>query len=466
MKRTKIICTIGPKTQSEKMLTKLLNSGMDIIRLNFSHGNYLEHKKRIFNLRNVLKNTKYKAAILVDTKGPEIRTMKLFNRKDVFLKKNNFFTFTSNKNFIGNEKKVSVTYKNFYKDIQVNNIILVDDGLIEMKVLKIENKEVICKILNSGFLGENKGINIPGISIKLPTLSEKDKKDLIFACKQKVDFCAASFIRTSLDVIEIRDFLNSHNGKNIKIISKIENQEGLTNLDEILKVSDGIMVARGDLGVEIPIEDVIFAQKKIIKKCNFSNKFVITATHMLESMVKNPRPTRAESSDIANAIIDGTDAVMLSAETAKGKYPIKAVKIMSEICKKTDLYLIKKQNLNFLKTLETKFCKYPMLFSEKFKFSPLIVVQTETGSIATKVRKYYPNSIVLAITKNKKTAFQLKISKGIFPYLTKKINNIKNFYLLGKEIAISEKYAKKGDKIIMISKTKNSNIISITIHSI
>ncbi|WP_421324261.1 pyruvate kinase PykF, partial [Aeromonas sp. 604176] len=336
MKKTKIVCTIGPKTESKEMLAKMLDAGMNVMRLNFSHGDYAEHGSRISNLRAVMAETGKHAAILLDTKGPEIRTMKLEGGNDVALVAGQTFTFTTDQTVVGNKDKVAVTYAGFANDLRVGNRILVDDGLIGLDVIEITEREVICKVLNNGDLGENKGVNLPGVSIKLPALAEKDKRDLIFGCEQGVDFVAASFIRKKEDVLEIREHLKAHGGENIQIISKIENQEGLDNFDEILAVSDGIMVARGDMGVEIPVEEVIFAQKMIIAKCNKARKVVITATQMLDSMIKNPRPTRAEAGDVANAILDGTDAVMLSGESAKGKYPLEAVTIMATICERTD----------------------------------------------------------------------------------------------------------------------------------
>ena len=347
MKKTKIVCTIGPKTESEEVLLSLLNAGMNVMRLNFSHGNYDEHENRIKNLRAVLNKTDLQAAIMLDTKGPEIRTMKLENGKDISLNAGQIFTFTTNKTILGNSKCVAVTYSGFTNDIKIGNTILVDDGLLCMTVIDILQDQVVCQVLNNGDLGENKGVNIPGVSLTLPALSEKDKRDLIFGCEQRVDFIAASFIRKHSDVQNIRDHLKQYGGEHIQIISKIENQEGLDNFDKILEESDGIMVARGDLGVEIPVEEVILAQKMIIAKCNQAGKVVITATQMLDSMIKNPRPTRAEAGDVANAILDGTDAVMLSGESAKGKYPLESVTIMAKICERTDKILSK--NINTIK---------------------------------------------------------------------------------------------------------------------
>ncbi|QJC29198.1 pyruvate kinase PykF [Enterobacteriaceae endosymbiont of Plateumaris rustica] len=453
MKKTKIICTIGPSSESKEILSKLLNLGMNVMRLNFSHGNHIDHKKRIINLRKIINITGQKVAILLDTKGPEIRTTKLKKGMDVYLKSGQKFILTTDQSVIGDNNCVAITYPNLIFDLNIGNKILVDDGLIEMKVLKISNNNIICEVLNNGKLSENKGINLPGISTKLPSLSKKDKDDLIFACQNKVDYIAASFIRKKEDILEIKNYLKKNQGENIQVIAKIENQEGLNNFDEILKVSDGIMVARGDLGVEIPVEDVIFAQKMMIKKCNFFGKVVITATQMLDSMIKNPRPTRAEAGDVANAILDGTDAVMLSGESAKGKYPLESVAIMSNICERTDITM--NHRINFYEkskdmSITDAICRSAVEISEKLK-TPLIIVATELGKSAKSVRKYFPKAMILALTNNIKTSKQLILSKGIIPKLVKKISSTDDFYHIGKKVALSSKYAVIGDVIVMVS---------------
>ncbi len=453
MKKTKIVCTMGPNINDIDILIKLVYAGMDVVRLNFSHGDHNIHKKHIFNLNKVMKITGKTISILLDTKGPEIRTCKLENSKDVYLDSGQLFSFIYDKKFIGNKNIVSISYKNFIKDISIGDKILIDDGLISMEVIDKNDYKLICQVKNSGWLGENKGINLPNISITLPFLSEKDKSDLIFGCKNNIDFIAASFVRNSFDVLEMRKFLNLHGGNNIQIISKIENREGLNNFDNILNVSDGIMVARGDLGVEIPVEDVIFAQKMMIKKCNYSRKVVITATQMLESMIYNPRPTRAEAGDVANAILDGTDAVMLSAESAKGKYPVETVKIMSTICKRTD----DSMEYNFSNYKNDKYlpiseaiCRSSVDISRKLN-SPLILVFTRAGKSAKFIRKYFPKSLILALTKNEYVARQLILSKGIIPMIIKSINSTDDFYRIGKELSISTGYAKVGDIVVMIT---------------
>ncbi|WP_413111198.1 pyruvate kinase PykF [Thaumasiovibrio sp. DFM-14] len=453
MKKTKIVCTIGPKTESVEMLTKLAEAGMNVMRLNFSHGNFAEHGERIDNLRQVMANTGKNLAVLLDTKGPEIRTIKLENGDDVALVAGQEFTFTTDTSVVGNKDIVAVTYPGLAKDLTAGNTILVDDGLIEMEVVATTDTEVKCKVLNNGDLGENKGVNLPGVSVQLPALSEKDKADLVFGCEQDVDFVAASFIRKAADVKEIRELLNANGGENIKIISKIENQEGVDNFDEILDLSDGIMVARGDLGVEIPVEEVIFAQKMMIEKCNRARKTVITATQMLDSMIKNPRPTRAEAGDVANAIMDGTDAVMLSGESAKGKYPVEAVTIMAQICGRTDAAmkaeLGERLDSSRLRITEAV-CKGAVDTSEKLN-APLIVVATEAGKTARSVRKYFPTANILVVTTNTKTAAQMALVKGATAVVVEEIANTDAFYTRGKELALETGLGAKGDIVIMVS---------------
>ncbi|UJF19136.1 pyruvate kinase PykF [Vibrio sp. SS-MA-C1-2] len=453
MKKTKIVCTIGPKTESVEKLTELVNAGMNVMRLNFSHGDFAEHGTRIANFRKVMEEKGEQLAILLDTKGPEIRTIKLEGGNDVDLVAGQEFTFTTDESVVGNKDVVAVTYAGFAKDLTAGNTILVDDGLLEMEVIATTETEVKCKVLNNGALGENKGVNLPGVSVQLPALSEKDKADLKFGCEQGVDFVAASFIRKQDDVKEIRELLNANGGESIHIISKIENQEGVDNFDEILEASDGIMVARGDLGVEIPAEEVIFAQKMMIEKCNRARKMVITATQMLDSMISNPRPTRAEAGDVANAIMDGTDAVMLSGETAKGKYPVEAVTIMAQIAERTDgslkAELGSRLDSSRLRITEAV-CKSAVDTAEKLA-APLIIVATEGGKSARSVRKYFPTANILALTTNQKTAAQLVLTKGVKPVIVEKFENSDSFYIRGQEIALEQNLGKKGDIVLMVS---------------
>lgn len=453
MKKTKIVCTIGPKSEPKAKLRELVDAGMNVMRLNFSHGDFEEHGGRIKSLREIMAETGKKLAILLDTKGPEIRTMKLDGGKDVSLKTGQTYTLTTDQSVIGNNERVAVTYQGLAQDLRPGNIILLDDGLLEMEVTEVTDEEVVCKVLNNGDLGENKGVNLPNVSVSLPPLAEKDKRDLVFGCEQGVDYIAASFIRKKEDVLAIREWLKQNGGENIQIISKIENQEGVDNFDEILAASDGIMVARGDLGVEIPVEEVIFAQKMMIEKCNQARKVVITATQMLDSMIKNPRPTRAEAGDVANAILDGTDAVMLSGESAKGKYPAEAVKIMATICERTDAVMKSRldpaNDSNRLRITEAV-CKGAVETSEKLS-APLIIVATRGGKSAKSIRKYFPQANILAITTNEKVAKQLCLSKGVYPHVVDSIDNTDAFYQTGKELALETNMAQKGDIVVMVS---------------
>ncbi len=458
MRKTKIVCTIGPKSESKEMLTKLVDCGMNVMRLNFSHGNFEEHGGRITRVREVCEETGKNVAILLDTKGPEIRTIKLENGEDVLLEAGQEFTLTTDASVVGDKTRVAVTYAGLTEDLDAGNTILLDDGLVALKVKEIKGTNVVCEVQNSGELGENKGVNLPGVSVKLPALSEKDKADLVFGCEQGVDFIAASFIRKQEDVLEIRELLKANGGEAIQIISKIENQEGVDNFDDILAASDAIMVARGDLGVEIAVEDVIFAQKMMIEKCNAARKPVITATQMLDSMIKNPRPTRAEAGDVANAILDGTDAVMLSGESAKGKYPSESVSIMSTICESTDERMKQKAsdgndacvNDDGLPSITQAVCRGAVNTAEQLA-SELIIVATEGGKSARSIRKFFPKARILAVTTNKKTAQQLCLSKGIRTQLVSEIKDSDCFYQLGKKLAVELGLAKTGDSVVMVS---------------
>ncbi|WP_022940136.1 pyruvate kinase PykF [Psychromonas hadalis] len=451
MRKTKIVCTIGPKSESKEMLTKLVENGMNVMRLNFSHGDFNEHGARITTIREICKETGKNVAILLDTKGPEIRTVKLINGDDVLLTAGQEFTLSTDQTIVGDNTIVAVTYENFTNDLSVGNTILLDDGLIEMTVKSITDTNVVCEVMNTGELGENKGVNLPGVKVQLPALSVKDKGDLKFGCEQKVDFIAASFIRKKEDVLEIRELLNANGGEKIQIISKIENQEGVDNFDEILAVSDAIMVARGDLGVEIAVEEVIFAQKMMIEKANAARKPVITATQMLDSMIKNPRPTRAEAGDVANAIIDGTDAVMLSGESAKGKYPAEAVEIMATICKRTDRVMATRTACatSDLRITEAV-CSGAVVNAEQLD-AKLIIVATGEGKSARSVRKYFPTAQILALTSNPKTRQQLALTKGVSAKVIEPQDTIEDFYKLGMDLAKELGLVKSGDKVVIVS---------------
>ena len=413
--------------------------------MNFSHGNHETHAKMIEKMRGIAKEKGKNIAILLDTKGPEIRTIKLQGGKDVELKAGQTFTLTTDETVIGNSEIAAVTYKGLAEDLKIGNTVLIDDGLLELTVKAINGDKIVCDVINSGMLGENKGVNLPNVSVKLPALSEKDISDLIFGCKQGVDFIAASFIRKADDVKAVREVLDANGGKTIQIISKIENQEGLDNFDEILQLSDGIMVARGDLGVEIPVEDVPFAQKEMIQKCNIQGKIVITATQMLDSMIHNPRPTRAEAGDVANAILDGTDAVMLSGETAKGAYPIEAVEVMAKIADKSDASLCHcPVNIPGDIQITEAVAKGTVESAETLK-AKLIIVATETGRAARAIRKYRPSTKILAITNNEQTARQLMITRGIYTSVIPNIPSIEEFHKLADHKAKEMGFVKQGD---------------------
>ena len=447
MKKTKIICTIGPSSETKETLKELLKSGMNMMRLNFSHGNYEEHKEKIDNFRAAQAETGIRAALMLDIKGPKIRTTKLKDGKNVNIVSGQEFIITTDKSVIGDEKMVAVTYEDIIQDVKVGEKLLIDDGLLQFSIKEITGNKIICIALNNGELGENKGVNLPKAKVSLPAISEKDKNDLIFGCQQGVDYVAASFIRKADDVKDVRKVLDENGGKNILIISKIETQEGIDNFDEILKVSDGIMVARGDLGVEIPIEDVPIAQKMMIEKCNAAGKVVITATQMLDSMIKNPRPTRAEVNDVANAILDGTDCIMLSGESANGKYPVEAVRVMTRISEKIDPLVSKKNYFTEDMTITTAVTKGTAEISESLN-TKVIVVATQSGRAARDMRRYFPKAEIVAITNNEKTANQLLIVRGITPFIDGKPENLDSFFQLAEKVSVDLKLAKKDDVII------------------
>ncbi|RIN35587.1 pyruvate kinase [Staphylococcus succinus] len=419
MRKTKIVCTIGPASESEEMLEKLIKAGMNVARLNFSHGDHAEHKARIDTIREVSKKLGKTVAILLDTKGPEIRT---HNMKDgvIELVKGSE-VIVSMTEVEGTTEKFSVTYDNLINDVEEGSYILLDDGLIELQVKKIDkaNGEVLCDVLNTGELKNKKGVNLPGVKVSLPGITEKDANDINFGISVGVDFIAASFVRRPSDVLDIRKLLEAQKNTNISIIPKIENQEGIDNIKEILEVADGLMVARGDMGVEIPPESVPMVQKDLIRQCNKLGKPVITATQMLDSMQRNPRPTRAEASDVANAIYDGTDAVMLSGETAAGQYPEEAVKTMRNIAISAEAA----QDYKKLLSDRTKLVETSLVNAIGVSVAhtalnlkvKAIVAATESGSTARTISKYRPQSDIIAVTPSSETARQCALVWGIHP---------------------------------------------------
>ena len=418
MRKTKIVCTIGPASESEEMLEKLMNAGMNVARLNFSHGSHEEHKARIDTIRKVAKRLDKTVALLLDTKGPEIRT---HNMKDglIVLEKGKEVIVSMNE-VEGTPEKFSVTYENLINDVNIGSYILLDDGLVELQVKEInkDKGEVKCDILNTGELKNKKGVNLPGVKVNLPGITDKDADDIRFGLKENVDFIAASFVRRPSDVLDIRQILEEEKAE-ITIFPKIENQEGIDNIEEILEVSDGLMVARGDMGVEIPPESVPMVQKDLIRKCNKLGKPVITATQMLDSMQRNPRATRAEASDVANAIYDGTDAVMLSGETAAGQYPEEAVKTMRNIAVSAEAA----QDYKKLLSDRTKLVETSLVNAIGVSVAhtalnlnvKAIVAATESGSTARTISKYRPHSDIIAVTPSEKTARQCAIVWGVNP---------------------------------------------------
>ena len=423
MRKTKIVCTIGPASESEEMLEKLMKAGMNVARLNFSHGSHEEHKARIDTIRKVVDRLGKTIGILLDTKGPEIRT---HDMKDglIMLEKGKE-VIVSMSQIEGTPEKFSVTYEDLINDVQVGSYILLDDGLVELQVKDIDKTkgEVKCDILNTGELKNKKGVNLPGVKVNLPGITDKDADDILFGIKEDVDYIAASFVRRPSDVLDIREILERENNHNITIFPKIENQEGIDNIEEILEVSDGLMVARGDMGVEIPPESVPIVQKDLIRKCNKLGKPVITATQMLDSMQRNPRATRAEASDVANAIYDGTDAVMLSGETAAGLYPEEAVKTMRNIAVSAEAA----QDYKKLLSDRTKLVETSLVNAIGVSVAhtalnlnvKAIVAATESGSTAVTISKYRPHSDIIAVTPSEHTARQLALVWGAYPVIKK-----------------------------------------------
>lgn len=474
IKMTKVVCTIGPKSEKKEVLKELVLSGMNVMRLNFSHGDHEEHGARIKTIREISKETGKHVAILLDTKGPEIRTGSHAEGDVKYdLVEGQDFIVTTDYSFKGTPEKISVSYPGMTKDLKPGDTILVDDGLIGLEVKEIKGEEIFCKVKNSGALGQKKGVNLPGVSVSLPALAEKDKADLKFGCEVGVDYIAASFIRKASDVAEVRRVLDDNGGENIKIISKIENQEGIDNFDEILELSDGIMVARGDLGVEVPVEEVPFMQKMMIRKCNAVGKPVITATQMLDSMQKNPRPTRAEAGDVANAILDGTDAVMLSGESANGKYPVEAVRTMATISAKTDEYGVSKIYYTHEVTITEAISKGAVEAAENLG-AKLIVCWTKTGRAAKMIRKYNPSMPIIALTDSDVTARQLALVRGVRAIVANDLDNPEHFFNKALEVAASnasttadEAYTgfKKGDLVVLVtgvSETGTTNTFKVS----
>jgi pyruvate kinase len=468
MRKTKIVCTIGPSSESLENIKKLIEAGMNVARLNFSHGDYEEHGRRIQNIRQACRELNKTVAILLDTKGPEIR-LGMLKEEPIDLIQGEYITLTT-EDVPGDRNRIPVTYKNLPSDVQVGSTILIDDGLIGLTVVDIQETEIKCRINNSGPIKSKKGVNVPGAAISMPGLTEKDARDIEFGIQQGIDFIAASFVRRPSDVLEIRELLERHNARDIHIISKIENQQGVDNVDEILDVSDGLMVARGDLGVEIPAEEVPLVQKRLIEKCNRAGKPVITATQMLDSMQRNPRPTRAEASDVANAIFDGTDAIMLSGETAAGKYPVESVLTMSRIAERAESALnhreIYSKQVTVQKMSVTEAVCQAVSIAALDLDARAIVTPTESGFTARMVSKYRPKSPIIAITPDDSVARRLQLVWGVLPIHSRMPDTTDKLIETAVNEAMNTGFVRLGDTIVItagvpVGLTGSTNLIKI-----
>lgn len=460
MRKTKIICTLGPSTDDPEVLKQLILNGMDVARFNFSHGDHQEQKKRLELLKQVREELGVPVAALLDTKGPEIRTGLLKNGEPVTLVEGETFTLSTRER-VGDEKGCSVTYMELAQEVHEDDKILIDDGLIELSVHEIHGNDIICKIINGGQLGQRKGVNVPNVQVNLPAITDKDRQDIIFGIEQGFDFIAASFVRNVDAVLEIKEILQEYACTDMKVIAKIENQEGVDNIDSIIKASDGVMVARGDLGVEIPPEQVPQIQKYIIKKCNSEFKTVITATQMLDSMMRNPRPTRAEVGDVANAIYDGTDVVMLSGETAAGKYPVEALKMMNQIALTTE------QDLDYEKLLEEKSryrrrgisaaVSYAVVATAYHMNAKFIVTPTLSGYTARLVSRFRPMCPIIATSPSDSVLRKMQLLWGVHPLQAdmKDIAHTSDIIDEAIERVEKAKIAETGDMIVITAGISN-----------
>ncbi|MCK9267903.1 MAG: pyruvate kinase [Alkaliphilus sp.] len=469
MKKTKIVCTIGPASESKDVFRQLVINGLDVARLNFSHGDHEEHGQRINTIKEVRWELNRPIAILLDTKGSEIRTGKFKDGEVELVEGQNFIITT--RDVLGDNTISNVSYDGLPEDIGVGDTILIDDGLVGLKVKRIINDtDIECIVENGGAVSNHKGVNVPKVKLNLPAITEKDKSDIKFGIEKDVDFIAASFIRKASDVLAIREILEDSDVHHIQIISKIENQEGLDNIDEIIRVSDGIMIARGDLGVEIPTEEIPLAQKEIIKKCNRAGKPVITATQMLDSMIRNPRPTRAEVTDVANAIFDGTDAIMLSGETAIGKYPVEAVKIMSDIAKRTESAIDYEELLGAKavekETLVTDAISYATCRIAADLGASAILTATATGFTARMVSKFRPAVTIIAAVTDEHIRRRLSLSWGVYTVLTKRFHSTDDVIVASVNKALDAELIDNGDLIVItagvpVGATGTTNLIKV-----
>ena len=467
MRKTKIICTLGPAVDSVESISKLLRGGMNGARFNFSHGSHESQKATLDRLRSAMEETGLRAAIILDTKGPEIR-IKTFREGCVCLREGQMFTLRTDE-VEGTEEQISVTYPGLCEDVHVGDVILMDDGLISVRVESIDAPAVICRVENGGRLSNNKSINIPGADIRLPALTERDRADLRFAVENGFDYIAASFVRSAADMAEIRSCLDSCGGADVRIIAKIENQQGVDNLEEIARASDGVMVARGDLGVEIPASKVPYVQKKMIKKCREMGKTVIVATQMLDSMMNNPRPTRAEVSDVANAVYDGTCCVMLSGETAGGKYPQESLRTMAEIVaeaekgmdfwKKFQKGLAASSNSGISDAVTRTCCLMAADLG-----AAAIMTATKSGYTARLISRFHPGCPIVAISPSEQVCRQLSIVWGVQPFRVREFASTDEIFIRCGDLALAKGLAKEGDTLVItagvpVGRTGSTNLI-------
>lgn len=469
-RKTKIICTLGPAVDNEDTIRTLIRTGMDAARFNFSHGSHPEHLQRLNMLKSVRDAMGRPVATILDTKGPEIR-IKTFGEKSISLEAGDSFTLTT-RDEVGDQSHVSVTYTDLHQELKAGQEVLIDDGLVALRVEEIQGQDIRCTVENGGTLSANKSINIPGVHIHLPALTDKDVADIRFGVENDFDFIAASFVRRAADVQAVRQVLHECGGDDVKIIAKIENQEGVDNIDEILEVSDGIMVARGDLGVEIPASRVPILQKQMIRKGLQAGKPVITATQMLDSMMRNPRPTRAEVSDVANAVFDGTSCVMLSGETAGGKYPVEALSAMVEIVEEAEHSIqywrkFQKQRVvpasNIDDAITHTCCLTAMDLDAK-----AILAATNSGRTARMICRFRPACPVAALTMHEKVRRQLNISWGVIPFLTGEVTSTDRIFSLSAEVGVKEGLVQRGDTVVItagvpLGKSGSTNLLKAQI---
>ena len=452
---------MGPNTNDRELMRKLIQNGMDVARFNFSHGDHEEQKYRMDMLKQLREEEHSNTAILLDTKGPEIRTGLLKDGKKVMLEAGKTFVLTTDE-IVGDETKVSISYSGLVDDVDQGKTILIDDGLIGLRVIAVKGKDIVCEVVNGGELGERKGVNVPDVAVRLPAITEKDKDDIRFGVEQDIDFIAAPFVRNAECVLVIKAYLKELNAPYIPIIAKIENAEGIRNIDEIIRAADGIMVARGDLGVEIPAEEVPYLQKMMIQKCNNNFKTVITATQMLDSMIRNPRPTRAEVTDVANAVYDGTDAVMLSGETAQGKYPVEALQMMVHIIENTEQHLDYDSMLDksgeHLKSGLSSAIGYSSVLAAANLNAKCIITPSVTGATTRVVSNLRPRQDILGVTPNERTLRRMSIYWGVRPLKTIQSKTTDDICNNAIELATVKQYIEPGDVVVLTAGIPSQNI--------